>query len=76
MEVLFFDRLQPFCFRRSCAYFVISLYYVRYHHLIRYLIACRVAFLAVILFVGALIMRYGTVVYSVPEGDIGYHLGL
>ena len=30
-------------------------------------------FLPVFLFVHALIMRYGTVVYSVSEGDVGYH---
>ena len=30
-------------------------------------------FLSVFLFVRELIMRYGTVVYSVSEGDIGYY---
>ena len=72
MEVLFLT-VCTFLFFASLPYSVLSLYYVCY--LYRSLIACRfcIYLLPVFLFVRALIVRDGTVVYSVSEGDIGYH---
>ena len=70
MEVLFFNRLQLLFFASlpysllSCTMLAIST---------GILLHAAFKFLPVFLFVHALIMRYGTVVYSVSEGDIGYH---
>ena len=71
MDVLHFNRLQLFVFRKSsllCAFPVLCLPIST-----GILLLAALPLLPVFLFVHALIMRYGTVVYSVSEGDFGYH---
>ena len=71
MDVLFFNRLQLVVFRKSsllCAFLVLCLLSLPVSYCMPLSNSCLFSYLFM-----ALIMCYGTVVYSVSEGDVGYH---
>ena len=69
----YFSTVCSFLFFASLPYFVLCLYPVCYLYCTGILLHTVLHFLPVSLFVHALIMCYGTVVYSVSEGGIGYY---